>query len=449
MVLRISLFFLIIYQCSCNKYLDKKPVSNLAVPSSLNDLEALLNNSSIFSGSPGYLEFVADNYYVTYSTWNGPAIQTSERLSYIWDKNAPVAPDIWSNPYEIIYRVNIVLDNLKKVSYDRSEAENYNHIKGKALFYRSFLFHQLAQLFCRPYSSTAQSDPGIVLRLTSEIKSPSVRATVQDTYDQIFSDLKQAVLLLPFNNAFTTHPNKAAGYGMLARVYLFAGNYSAAAKYADTALQLNSTLLDYNSLSNSSLPAFSDNPEISFFSLTGRAPYDFLGPAGGIADSLLFNSYDINDLRKTVFWGSNGPTKFWNGSYLGNYERYDIFDGMATDELYLIRAECRARLNDKDNAMADVNTLLVKRYKTGTFSGLTATDAADALNKVLAERRKELPFRGLRWSDCRRLNLEGANITLRRIINGVTYTLPPNDLRWVLLIPDAEITRAGIAQNPR
>jgi hypothetical protein len=60
-----------------------------------------------------------------------------------------------------------------------------------------------------------------------------------------------------------------------------------------------------------------------------------------------------------------------------------------------------------------------------------------------------LLFRNLRWSDLRRFNLEGANITLKRIINGTSYTLPPNDLRWVLLIPDLETSRSGIPQNPR
>ncbi len=69
------------------------------------------------------------------------------------------------------------------------------------------------------------------------------------------------------------------------------------------------------------------------------------------------------------------------------------------------------------------------------YSVLIAIDAEEAKVKVLQERRKELIFRGTRWSDLRRLNLEGAGIGLNRIINGVTYTLPPNDARWVMLIP--------------
>ena len=76
-------------------------------------------------------------------------------------------------------------------------------------------------------------------------------------------------------------------------------------------------------------------------------------------------------------------------------------------ELYLIRAECAARANDPVSAMNDVNTLLRKRWRTGSFSGYPVASAQAALDTVLLERRKELPFRGLRWTDsaapeCRR-----------------------------------------------
>jgi hypothetical protein len=99
--------------------------------------------------------------------------------------------------------------------------------------------------------------------------------------------------------------------------------------------------------------------------------------------------------------------------------------------------------------MTDLNTLLRKRWKSGTFADRTASSDADALNLILIERRKELVFRGLRWSDLRRLNLDGANITLTRKISGINYTLSPNDSRWVFLIPAQEINQSGIPQNPR
>jgi hypothetical protein len=100
--------------------------------------------------------------------------------------------------------------------------------------------------------------------------------------------------------------------------------------------------------------------------------------------------------------------------------------------------------------MNDLNTLLMTRWKTGTFVPYQAANADDALQQILTERKKELLFRGTRWADLRRLNKDSKfAMTLTRIINGVTYTLPPNDPRYAMPIPDNEISLSGIPQNAR
>ncbi|WP_143754113.1 hypothetical protein [Chryseobacterium sp. 52] len=58
-------------------------------------------------------------------------------------------------------------------------------------------------------------------------------------------------------------------------------------------------------------------------------------------------------------------------------------------------------------------------------------------------------IRGLRWSDLKRYNSDGANITLTRTVNGQTNTLPPNYLRYAVAIPEDIITLTGMSQNPR
>lgn len=432
---------------SCTKYLDEKKDQSLAVPSSLKDLQAVLDNQDGNDRSPELLEFLSDNHYLTLSSFNFASV--GYRLAYNWNGDAESSNLSWNGPYVAVYDANFVLDNLNKINTSSSDHSSYDAIKGTALFYRSMAFYQLAQLFCKPYSGTADSDPGIVLRLTAAVEARSTRSTVQQTYDQITNDLKAAIELLPSTTAISTRPNKAAAYGLLARVYLCMRDYVNAELYADNALKESNTLLDYNLLTPAAspgLPGFNSNPEIQFLSY---GFYYLLEPAHNNVDSVLYQSYNANDLRKTVFFGFNGTSHQWLGSYFPGQNKYLIFDGIATDELYLIRAECKARAGNTGDAMADLNTLLRNRWKTGTFSDLTAPDAATALNTILTERRKELLFRGLRWSDLRRFNLDGANITLKRVVDGTTYSLPPNDPRWVLLIPNLEISQSGIAQNAR
>jgi starch-binding outer membrane protein, SusD/RagB family len=99
--------------------------------------------------------------------------------------------------------------------------------------------------------------------------------------------------------------------------------------------------------------------------------------------------------------------------------------------------------------MATLNKLLEHRYKPGTFHPLRTSSKDSALMLVLQERRKELAFRGLRWTDLRRLNKEHAAQTIRRFVEGVYYVLQPNDLRYTFPYPDDALAGGKMVQNPR
>ena len=58
-------------------------------------------------------------------------------------------------------------------------------------------------------------------------------------------------------------------------------------------------------------------------------------------------------------------------------------------------------------------------------------------------------MRGLRWMDLKRLNEIGAGLTPKRVINNITYTIVPGDLRYALTIPEDIIDETGMLQNPR
>jgi hypothetical protein len=160
----------------------------------------------------------------------------------------------------------------------------------------------------------------------------------------------------------------------------------------------------------------------------------------------LYSKYQNGDLRKSLFYFPRSGFMAYRGqySYLAN-----AFGGLAVDELWLNKAECEAKLGQTQNAINSLNTLLIKRFKTGEFKPLANLQGDMLLDKVLEERRKELVLRGIRWGDIKRLNVLGRGIELKRLVDGVEYRLAPGDPRFALPIPQDEIDRSGIRQNPR
>lgn len=445
----------------CKKFLDEKSTISQVIPQTLADLQSLLDNTYRMNevSSAGMAEILGDNYFISDATFNAFSSTAAGRSAftdpYIWSTTtAPLLDIYWDSPYtQPIYSANIVLEQIPLMNQSSKDSIQVKSLRGSALFYRAFSFFSLAQVYCRPYAQEYLASPGIILRQTSDAGIIDLqRATVGETYDKIISDLEEATSLLPTTTAYPTRPSQAASYALLARVYLSMRDYEQAAQYANMALQQNSSLMDYNNLPNGSfgLPAPPQfNTEVIFDHGSPTNAPIIIGI--GQIDTMLYQSYNANDLRKTVFFYPLDVNNYgWIGGYMGGFNTVLVFDGLATDELYLTRAECSARNGNKDSAMADLNRLLVNRWRNAVpYTEVTAIDAADALAKVLVERRKELVYRGLRWMDIRRLNLEGANITLKRVVNGTEYTLPPNDVRTVMLIPENEISRSGIEQNPR
>ena len=441
------LLFCITLLCGCKKFLDEKSDKSLVVPSSINDLQALLNYSNELNADYTYaVEIGSDDYYITTADWQ--ARVSSERNAHVWsDETFNDNAGQWSGPYSVVYICNVVLDNLAKLGTSAGTSQEINNIKGQALFFRSFAFYNLLQVFARPYSAdSAELQLGIALRLDADLNKPTKRATLKQSYDQLIGDTKETVMLLPDFSSLKTQPSRGAAYALLARTYLSMSDYSNALKYADSALQLNSSLLDYNMLNASAtnpVPQF--NTECIFHAtFLSTNSVNLLSKA----DSGLYQSYTTNDLRRQVFFKNNGNGTF---SFKGSYDASSrTFYGLATDEMYLIRAECFARAGNSSAAMTDLNTLLYKRWKTGTFIPYTAINATDALNKILTERRKELLMRGLRWSDLRRLNKEQQFAkTLKRVLDNKEYYLYPNSPAYVFPIPNLIIQMTGIQQNER
>ncbi|WP_162796160.1 RagB/SusD family nutrient uptake outer membrane protein [Pedobacter namyangjuensis] len=431
---------------SCEKFLEAKPNQKLAVPATAHDLRLMLDTYSIINnGMPITVETMSDNYYVTNTDLSGLANQLMRNL-YTWQRDE-TANSEWTNVYKSIYYTNVVLDEWKKLGLEGGQEAAA--VKGSAMALQAFYYYMLAQLFAVPYQASADAPWGLSLRYDADFSKAITRASVHETYNTIIQLLKQSLPLLPAQEPLKTRPTKAMAYGLLARTYLLTKNYAQAQLYADSALLYNNRLINFNTLNaNANAPFARFNGEVVFHARTSTTP--ILSPAIAKIDSNLYRSYDKDDLRKTMYFklNANGTVSF-KGDYDGSGTSSGyVFWGLVTDELYLIRAECLARQGMYVLAMETLNYLLITRWKSGSFIALSAANAEDALNIILRERRKELLFRGTRWSDLRRLRDEPQVVEPVRVVNGDTIRLMSNSNKYTLPIPYTIINQSEMAQNP-
>lgn len=440
---------IILFGAGCNKFLSEKPDKSLAVPSTLKDLQALLDNNGTLNSETNAGEISSGDFYLTQADWASLSSEANRR-AYIWEKDYLFESNStdWLMFSTTVYYCNTVLEGLQNIERSNSNFNQYDNIKGQALFFRAKHFLAASLIWAPVYDeTTASKDLGLPLRKNTNFNEKSVRSSVKETYELIISDLKQAISLLPNIPLSYVRPSKPAAYACLSRTFLAMGKYKESGLYADSCLQLSNELIDYNSLAGSSA-------SYPFVTLNKEVLVDGVATAGQILTLTrarivdeLYQQYDADDLRKTLFFTTNADGSHgFKGRYTG---RASLFLGIATDEMYLTRAECLARNKQPKEAMLLLNKLLLNRWRSGKFQTFIADNEVEALDLILKERRKELLFRGLRWLDLKRLNKEGRGITLKRTLDGKAFILSPNDLRYALPIPEDVIELSGMQQNPR
>lgn len=440
---------------ACSKgWLDEKPSKALVVPETLKDLQAILDNNIVFNGGFSYLGFSSTDY-IYYSEDDLGSILDVDREMYTWSKELNlenIQLDDWVFFYRMIGTANLVLEGLDKFSSSKEVKE----IQGQARFFRGMAYYYLTQAYCKPYlKETVNKEAGIPIRLKADVSHLEKRSTLQQAYDQILSDLTYASNTLAYDANYTTRASKTAALAMLAKVNLVMGQFNDAKKYADSVLMVKPALIDFNNQNLVShdleykFPYLGNgNPEIIFFAqgFTGNQ-YSMLGNYMQVSPSF-YNSYSDKDRRKEFFFTESAGRMNFVGSYSGNYM---MFQGISTNEMYFIRSECNARLNNIPAAQDDLNLILKNRYLTGEAPIIAENNKTNLLKIIFSERTKEFPrFSNIWWEDLRRLNLEPEfQRTLHRNVNGKEYTLPPNDPRYIFPIPNKEIMLSGIEQNQR
>ncbi|WP_312193029.1 RagB/SusD family nutrient uptake outer membrane protein [Sphingobacterium sp.] len=448
------LFLSSMFLLGCNPdYLDLKRDKSQTVPTTLDDFDGLLGNSTTMNQSSGHTlgMISADEYAVSDASVRNIA-RDFERNAFLWQSDifGDMGSEDWNGPYRRILYCNIILEGLQKLERNEINRTRYDRIKGECLFQRSLMLFNLAIQFAALPQDKQQSIYGIPLRTASDPEQKNTRNTVQETYDRIIADLLEAESLLPGEGLSIYRADKVAVQALLARVYLVLEDYNSASAYSMKTIQADHTLLNYNSLDpnlNFPFPSYgSGNTEILFYDMPDYA--ELVSETHAKIPDVFFNSFDKDDLRKILFFRSENPELItFRGTYGGNYVD---FSGLSLDESYLTLAECLVRQGEINQGMSYLKKLLTSRYKRESTVSIPVLNQEEALKFVLSERKKELLFRGVRWMDLRRLNLSKETaIVLHRNNEGKEYILNPNDVRYIFPIPQNVMLNSDVIQIPR
>ena len=149
-------------------------------------------------------------------------IQRAQLINGSQDASNQVANDVWQGLYRVIHRANVVISFAPGVKQSITE-ELRNRVLGEAKFHRAWAYYELASLWGGvPLYKTYATSP----------EESQSRATEDQVYELVISDLKEAIAGLPLKSAYSDtdvgRVSKGAAQAMLARVYMQRGDYASA-----------------------------------------------------------------------------------------------------------------------------------------------------------------------------------------------------------------------------
>ncbi len=391
---------------SCKKFLDVQPRDAVSDENS----EVITDGTSAGNAVRGlYRGLAADGYYgTTFQSigylsgdnivWTGSQSIVQQFISHnVRADNASIAT-AWSAIYAVINRANHIITEVPAITDPSLTPALKNQYTGEGYFARALGYFDLARTW-----------GGVQITLTPTVTAQDKygikRSTLQQTYAQVLSDLVAADSLLPETTNRVRATRKTA-WALRARYHLYRQEWANAITYASKLI---------------------DDPSYTLLS-----PYSawFANNVTGTAESVFELSYSTtypNTHRNSWQPPANNGTRQWapNDAFLalvndpaigGNrsalvaktsaglwYGNLYYRPNPATDpsyviriaELYLIRAEARAQLDDLNGALTDLDAVR-------TRAGLGHSEAATKENILLAienERRLEFSFEPHRWFD--------------------------------------------------
>ncbi|MET3028581.1 RagB/SusD family nutrient uptake outer membrane protein [Flavobacterium sp. UW10123] len=446
---------------SCENYLDDIPKGS-KTPTTLADFEAFLRDEYTNQRVD-----VLPALHVLNDQFVNAATLSSNRLynaNYMWDENAnrielkPSDEGTYYGGYQGISTFNLIIENA--LTTTKATEQEQRVVWAQAKLLRAMNYFNLVNFYADTYvASTASTKLSVPLITSANINAPSKQVTIQELYDFILNDIKDALPYLPKVSQTALHPNLGAGYAFNARVNLQMNNYTEALKNADLALAENNKLYDWIGYYNAN-KAVIDVPN-SYTTTPSPMGFNYVEnyTFRHGSSSNLGAEFDIPVARAQRF--ETGDARFisrWKIRTVGAETSYRRtltgafnFGGITTVEVYLIKAECLARSGQTADALAVLNTVRKTRILPASYQDVSTTDKTTALNAIYRTKNNELIMTLIPYADARRLNAEGIyKVSFTKVVDGKTYTLSSDSHLWTSPFPQGAINNPGngtITQN--
>lgn len=357
-------------------------------------------------------------------------------------ENLYVLP-MWTSMYRVIYEANAILEGLAASTGVSLEVSK--QLQGEALLVRAFCYFYLVNCF---------GDVPLILSTDYHINASVARMPAADVYARMKIDLLEAETLLSpdYITPGRVRPNSFAATAMLARVYLFTGDWARAEEKASQVISQTTLYSLPNTLSSVFKTASQEaiwqlwaehgTNEGDTFSAEGS------GPTNNVLTKELIGTFEPNDKRRASWVASTmsaTDTTYFASKYSPRFldveiDEYAVVLRLA--EQFLIRADARLQQNKKSLAIADVDAI---RFRAGLPLIQTTNPAIGAdelMDMIIKERRLEFFTEwGHRWFDLKRL--DRANTTL-----GDKPGWSPNDQLYPIPAAEIRINPNLEPQNP-
>jgi starch-binding outer membrane protein, SusD/RagB family len=460
---------------SCKKLLDVKETDfiggEIALKTVLNNEQGIIGAYSLMNIEMGIgLNAVFSDELVTADFYNAASVhewQYGTQDVAIRDNYTAVRLY-----YQIIDRVNRVLQALPTATAANAAEEAIrSRVRGEALFLRAFCHFELY----RYYSNSSVGTDLAMAYMESPSLQPTARITVAPYFQKLKADLLAAKPLLPAYSSSATsitlgRANQMAVTALQARVALYLKEWNDATTFSTeyiNAIPLASKA-NFGGIwtdANNSEVAFklirsaTNGPKIGNL-FRGNSTATNIGVITWTVSQKLWDMYDqTNDIRFTTYY-KNEPLlvgagrkysrliKKYEGTAYGSATE-NVADAKVfrTGEMYLIRAEAKAENNDLIGAASDLNAL--RDARINNYVPIVLATKSDAINAIMDERFKELPYEGHRFWDLKRKNLPVVRLAADLSNPTAPTTLPAGNFRFLLPIPSTEIqANPLIQQNP-